>query len=318
MLLKGFRSDGSRPASRAASRATGESRSAASANRASGPHRYEPRSTSREWRAFDHSTCSSTKWSSYSATGMSSPRFETTRPRSIGYSPGCVERHELVVLLVVGEVEPGGDPDGLEGDLARPLELGHERRQLALAGRAVPAAHLDVDRMHLAAADDGHELVSDLLHLERARDDVGRVAGQLDRARVAEEVGGMEHEDVQGVALDPLPAVQEPAQRAQLAVDLDAAGLLHRVHRAHLVGDRADAADPGGDVGRLGEAAPAQERLEEPGRLVDVELHLLDLAGRRCARTSPPRPRRGPGRRCGSSSSSACSPGAGLLERARR
>ena len=46
------------------------------------------RRAQREWSAFDHSTCSSTKCSSYSATAMSSPRFETIRPRSIGYSPG--------------------------------------------------------------------------------------------------------------------------------------------------------------------------------------------------------------------------------------
>ena len=41
--------------------------------------------------------------------------------------------------------------------------------------------------------------------------------------------------------------------------------------RAHLVGDRADAADAGGDVRRLGVRAAAQERLEEAGRLVDIE-----------------------------------------------
>jgi hypothetical protein len=47
-------------------------------------------------------------------------------------------------------------------------------------------------------------------------------------------------------------------------------------HALNLVGNRADAADPGGDVGRLSTGAAAQERLEEPGRLVDVRPHLLD------------------------------------------
>ena len=61
-------------------------------------------------------------------------------------------------------------------------------------------------------------------------DDAGVVAGELDRALVAEEVGCVEHEDVQRVALDPLAAVEEPPQRAQLAADLDAAGHLHRRH----------------------------------------------------------------------------------------
>ena len=105
---------------------------------------------------------------------------------------------------------------------------------------------------------------------ERLRDELGMVARELDRALVAEEVGRVEHEDVQRVALDPLAAVEEPPQRAQLAADLDAADLLHRVHGAHLVRDRADAADARGDVGRLGEGAAAQERLEEARRLVDV------------------------------------------------
>jgi hypothetical protein len=104
------------------------------------------------------------------------------------------------------------------------------------------------------------------------------VARQVDRALVAEEVRRVEHEDVQRVALDPLAAVEEPAERPQLAPDLDAADLLHRLHGAHLVGDGADAADPRGDVGHLGERAAAQERLEEARRLVDVQLDLGDAA----------------------------------------
>ena len=119
-----------------------------------------------------------------------------------------------------------------------------------------------------------HELVAGLLQLERLRDELRVVTRQLDRVLVAEEVGRVEHEDVQRVALDPLAAVEEPAQRAELAVDLDAADLLHRLHGAHLVGDRADPADAGGDVGRLGEVPAAQERLEEARRLVDLELHV--------------------------------------------
>jgi len=73
----------------AALRASGVSWSNDSANLASGPQRYEPRSLIRECRAFDHRTCSSTKCSSYSEESMSRPAVETMRPRSIGYSPGC-------------------------------------------------------------------------------------------------------------------------------------------------------------------------------------------------------------------------------------
>ena len=45
---------------------------------------------------------------------------------------------------------------------------------------------------------------------------------------------------------------------------------------AHLVGDRADAADPGGDVGDLARFAALKEGLEEAGRLEDIQLHVLD------------------------------------------
>ncbi len=82
---------------------------------------------------------------------------------------------------------------------------------------------------------------------------------------------------MQRVALDPLPAVQQPAQVGDRLGDGDAAGGLDRRARAHLVGDRADAADAGGDVRRLGVRAAAQERLEETGRLVDIEPRLFDL-----------------------------------------
>ena len=191
---------------------------------------------------------------------------------------GMVERDQLVVLRVVGEVEARGDADGLEGDLPSTLQRPDERRELALSGRPVPAADLDVDGVHLAPADHGHELVPAFLSSRRARHDLGVVAGEVERALVSQEVGCVEHEDVQGVALDPLSAVEEPPERAKLAADLDAAGHLHRRYRAHLVGDRADPADPGGDVGDLREAAPAQEGLEEAGRLIDVELDLLDLS----------------------------------------
>ncbi len=43
-----------------------------------------------------------------------------------------------------------------------------------------------------------------------------------DGVRVAEEVRGVQQVDVQRVALDPLAAVEQPPQRAQLAVDPDA------------------------------------------------------------------------------------------------
>ena len=87
--------------------------------------------------------------------------------------------------------------------------------------------------------------------------------GHLDRPLVAEEVRGVQDEGVQSVALQPLAAIDQAAQAADLLRDGHPEGVLHRRDRAHLVGDRADAADPRGDVGRVGERAPPQQRLEE-------------------------------------------------------
>src|SRR5581483_7137443 len=69
-----------------------------------------------------------------------------------------------------------------------------------------------------------------------------------------------------------------PAKLPDRLGDDDAAEALERVDGARLVGDRADAADARGDVGRLPEGAAAQERLEETGRLEDAELDVLHLA----------------------------------------
>ena len=95
---------------------------------------------------------------------------------------------------------------------------------------------------------------------------------------VAEEVRRVQQVDVQGVALDPLAAVDEPAQRSDRHRDLHSAGVLDGRARAHLVGDRADPADPCRDVRWLGVAPAAQQRLEEPRRFVDVQPRLHHLA----------------------------------------
>src|SRR5690242_6607273 len=56
------------------------------------------------------------------------------------------------------------------------------------------------------------------------------------------------------------------------------------MHGAHLVGDRANTADPRGDVGRFGIVASAEKSLKKTGRLIDLELdighalaHQLDI-----------------------------------------
>src|SRR5581483_10347761 len=174
--------------------------------------------------------------------------------------------------------EAGGPAGRFERCLACALERLAELAELALARGAVEAPDTHVDRMDLPAADDCHEPVPGLLQLEPAAHRVRRVAGELDRAVMAQEVRSVEHVHVQRVALDPLAAVEEPAQQADGLRDLDAAEALEGVHRARLVGDGTDAADARGDVGSLAERAPPQHRLEEARRLEDAQLDVLDVA----------------------------------------
>ena len=153
------------------------------------------------------------------------------------------------------------------------FELGNELGELRLVRQPVEAPDAHVDRVDRPPADDFENAVADLLQAEPALDDGPMVAGERDGTVVAEEVRRMQHVDVQGVALDPLAAVQQTAKVGQLAADGDAAGVLDGEAGAHLISDRADATDTRRDVRRLGVGAALQECLEEARRLVDVQLH---------------------------------------------
>lgn len=89
---------------------------------------------------------------------------------------------------------------------------------------------------------------------------------------MTQEVRKVQQEDVQRVTVDPLAAVQQPAQLHDFRVHRHAAGIFDGIARTHLVRHRADPADPRGQVGRFGMSPSTQERLEEPRRLVDVQL----------------------------------------------
>ena len=161
----------------------------------------------------------------------------------------------------------------------------------------VEAANPHIDGMDLPAAEQAHDLVAGLLQPQAALHLVGVVLGHADGVFVAEKVGRVQQINVQRVALDPFAAVDQPAQVADGAADFDAAGVLHGMAGAHLIGDRTDAADAGGDVGRLMEFAAPQKRLEEARRLEDLQLdvrHLLALDLHQAVRL---RLRRAPGSR---------------------
>jgi len=190
-----------------------------------------------------------------------------------------VQRDQLRLAVDVGEAQRRGPGHGPQRDLEGALERLRERAQLTHGRGAVEAADAEVDRVHLPAADRRDEAVAHLLERERLLDDLAVVTRHLDHAAVAEEVGRVQHVDVERVALDPFAAIDQPPQVADRAlVDRHPACVLHRPYGAHLIGDRADAADSRGDVGGLGERAAAKQRLEEARRLVDAQLDVDDLA----------------------------------------
>ena len=121
-------------------------------------------------------------------------------------------------------------------------------------------------------------MIAGLLEPERPLDQHAMIAGELDRAGVPEEVRGVEEVHMQGVALDPLAAVQQPAQGRDRRVDLDAGRVLERVDGAHLVGDRADPADARDDVQDLVRRPAANQPFEVAWCLEDPEVRLDDVA----------------------------------------
>ena len=99
----------------------------------------------------------------------------------------------------------------------------------------------------------------------------------------------MQQVDVQRVALDPLAAVEQPPQRRDRGRPRHPAGVLDRRARAQLVGDRADPADPGGDVRSLGEApAPSSASKKRGGsKIVSATSVTTPSARRTCSEPSP-------------------------------
>ena len=100
--------------------------------------------------------------------------------------------------------------------------------------------------------------------------------GNRNDALHVHEVGQVQHEHVQDVRFDPFAAVQQPAQRAKRLAHGYAERLFQRVAGAHLIRDRTDTADPGGDVGHFGVVPSAEKCLVEPRRLKDLQLHFGD------------------------------------------
>ena len=192
-----------------------------------------------------------------------------------GIATRLAQGHEAVVAMHVGEVEPRHPFDGgqriLEGIEERTRQGGH----LGLAGSTVEPADLHIDGVDGPPADRLHDAVAHLLQREAPLEVRPVQLRHLHRILAAEEIGGMEHVDVQRVTLHPFTAIEEATQVGDSAPDTDPQGILHRGAGAHLVRHRADAADAGGEVRCFGRTTSPQKGLEEPGRLEDLQLHVL-------------------------------------------
>ena len=157
------------------------------------------------------------------------------------------------------------------GRRLRFLQQGEEGSERHQVGATMEPADGDVHRVDGPTAELGDEVVPQLLQAQQRCDPIRMVPCDVDARRVAEEVGSVQEGDVEDMALDPLAAVEEAAELAHHGIDLEPERLLDRVDGTHLVGDRADAADPSRQVDGLVEPAADEEGLEEPGRLVDLE-----------------------------------------------
>src|SRR5690349_15607971 len=91
----------------------------------------------------------------------------------------------------------------------------------------------------------------------------------LDYVLIAKEIWGMQHVDMQGMAFDPFPAIEETSESSHFGINLDSQSPLDRVHRAHLVSDRAYPANSRRDVSSFRAMASAQKRFEHSRRLID-------------------------------------------------
>ena len=190
---------------------------------------------------------------------------------------GMTECDKLVVLLERRKRERGHPADRLQRRVLRPGEPLTKRAQRLRRRHDVEAADLHVDGMDLPSPDAGHQVVPQLLQGQSALDDLRMGLGHLQRVVVAQKIRGVQQIDVQRVAFDPLPAVQQPAQIPQWSVHRDAGQPLHRMRGAHLIGHRTDAADTRRDIRGLGEVAAPQKGFEKSRRLKDLELDIDEL-----------------------------------------
>ncbi len=154
----------------------------------------------------------------------------------------------------------------------------------ACVQRFAHAAGHGPGRVYASSAQDADRLLAELAQADAVAGDVRMFldqAGNIAQRRVAvhaeQEVRAAEVEEAQGVTLDDLAPVHQPAQLCRGGRNVDAEDGVTCLGRRQQVADRADAANAGGDAGHFPEGAAFAELLEA-AKFGDVEAGVLDLA----------------------------------------
>ena len=186
---------------------------------------------------------------------------------------------DLAVVLDLGFrlVELGHPPGHLDCGRQSPLEVWDQLLQGSARGCLEKAADGHVDRMDSAAAQYGQQLIAVLFQPQAPLHRRAVVGRHLEAALVPQEIGSMQQMNVQTVALDPFATVEQPAELADLGRHNNPQGGLDGMHGGHLVRDRADAADAGGDIGGFENRTSAKQRLEQSRRFEDPQFHPLQF-----------------------------------------
>ena len=121
--------------------------------------------------------------------------------------------------------------------------------------------------------------IAEPLQTQAAAHLVRILLGHADDAVETEEIRCRQQVDVQGVALQPLAAIKQPAHIPHPVGRRHPEGVFERLRGAHLVGDRADATDTCHDIDHFLVTPPLEKFFEVARRLEDIQRQLFDLAG---------------------------------------